>query len=93
MIPRYVPLARRTPLVSRPVSEAGRPSRVGQSGKDELALRDITSRGRTAVLAGGTGFYLRALLDGLFPGPARDETLRTRLELREGRRAGSLRVT
>ena len=54
------------------------------------ALREIAERGRIPVVAGGTGFYLRALLDGLFPGPARDETLRTRLEHREGSRAGSL---
>src|SRR3954466_13702634 len=26
----------------------------------------ITARGRLPILAGGTGFYLRALLDGLF---------------------------
>ena len=56
----------------------------------EAALREIAGRGRIPVLAGGTGFYLRALLDGLFPGPSRDETLRTRLERREEIRAGSL---
>jgi tRNA dimethylallyltransferase len=54
------------------------------------ALREIASRGRIPVLAGGTGFYLRALLDGLFPGPSRDAALRTRLERREERRSGSL---
>jgi len=54
------------------------------------ALHEISGRGRIPVLAGGTGFYLRALLDGLFPGPSRDQALRTRLELREQRRAGSL---
>jgi tRNA dimethylallyltransferase len=42
------------------------------------------------ILAGGTGFYLRALLDGLFEGPSRDQILRDRLALRETRRAGSL---
>ncbi|MGH7754256.1 MAG: tRNA (adenosine(37)-N6)-dimethylallyltransferase, partial [Gemmatimonadales bacterium] len=36
-------------------------------------VRDIGARGRLPILAGGTGFYLRALLDGLFPGPTRDE--------------------
>jgi tRNA dimethylallyltransferase len=45
---------------------------------------------RLPVVAGGTGFYLRALLDGLFPAPARDEGLRTRLASREKARAGSL---
>jgi tRNA dimethylallyltransferase len=56
----------------------------------EAALREIAARGRTPILAGGTGFYLRALLDGLFPGPPRDETLRTRLQQREQRREGSM---
>ena len=35
------------------------------------------------MLVGGTGFYLRALLDGLFQGPKRDEVLRRRLDIRE----------
>jgi tRNA dimethylallyltransferase len=42
------------------------------------------------VVAGGTGFYLRALLDGLFAGPTRDPDLRERLARREARRPGSL---
>jgi tRNA dimethylallyltransferase len=44
------------------------------------AIRDITARGRVPILAGGTGFYYRALVRGLFPGPARDEELRARLD-------------
>ena len=43
-------------------------------------LRDVAARGRLPVLVGGTGFYYRALVRGLFPGPARDETLRARLD-------------
>jgi tRNA dimethylallyltransferase len=50
----------------------------------------ITARGKLPILAGGTGFYLRALLDGLFEGPARDQSLRDRLAAREARRPGSL---
>jgi tRNA dimethylallyltransferase len=53
-------------------------------------IADISRRGGLPVVAGGTGFYLRALLDGLFEGPARDQTLRDRLTLREARRPGSL---
>jgi tRNA dimethylallyltransferase len=53
-------------------------------------LRDIVARGRLPVIAGGTGFYVRALLEGLFPGPARDETLRHNLAQREQRRRGFL---
>jgi tRNA dimethylallyltransferase len=54
------------------------------------AIADISDRGGLPVVAGGTGFYLRALLDGLFEGPVRDQTLRDRLALRETRRPGSL---
>ena len=49
-------------------------------------VREILSRGRLPILAGGTGFYLRALLDGLFPGPTRDENLRRRLARRSPER-------
>ncbi len=44
------------------------------------AIRAITARGRTPVLAGGTGFYYRAVTRGLFDGPGRNEALRRRLE-------------
>ncbi|HLI83541.1 MAG TPA: tRNA (adenosine(37)-N6)-dimethylallyltransferase MiaA [Bryobacteraceae bacterium] len=54
------------------------------------AIAGISSRGKLPIVAGGTGFYLRALLDGLFAGPERDEALRARLARREGRRPGSL---
>jgi len=50
----------------------------------------ISGRGHLPIVAGGTGFYLRALVDGLFPGPARDPELRQRLAMRECRRPGSL---
>lgn len=43
------------------------------------AIREIRARGRWAILVGGTGFYYRALVRGLFPGPARHEALRARL--------------
>ena len=44
------------------------------------AARDIVARGRRPVLVGGTGFYYRALVRGLFPGPARNDAIRARLE-------------
>jgi tRNA dimethylallyltransferase len=44
------------------------------------ALAGIAERGRLAVVVGGTGLYLRALLYGLFEGPSRDNDLRERLE-------------
>jgi tRNA dimethylallyltransferase len=43
------------------------------------ALAEIRSRGAVAIVVGGTGLYLRALLDGLAPAPQRDEGLRERL--------------
>ncbi len=43
------------------------------------AVRDIRARGRWAILVGGTGFYYRALVRGLFPGPPRHDALRARL--------------
>ena len=46
------------------------------------AIAGISQRGRLAIVAGGTGLYLRALLDGLFAAPARDESLRARLRQR-----------
>ncbi len=43
------------------------------------AIQAITARGRLPVIVGGTGLYYRALVRGLFPGPARDDELRARL--------------
>lgn len=42
-------------------------------------LDEIKSRGHLPILVGGTGLYLRALLEGLFPGPPRSDGLRERL--------------
>jgi tRNA dimethylallyltransferase len=53
-------------------------------------LHEITGRGRLPILVGGTGFYLRALTEGLAPGPVRDDTLRSRLTVKESRRPGSV---
>lgn len=51
-------------------------------------IEDMRQRGKRPILAGGTGLYLRALLEGLDEVPAGDETIRTRLMQRlqeEGR--------
>ncbi len=42
-------------------------------------IRKIQESGFLPIVAGGTGLYLRALLDGLSPAPARDSNLRARL--------------
>ena len=60
--------------------------------RDALAcIDDIESRGRTALLVGGTGFYLRALREPFFEAPPTDAALRLRLiRLRELRGAEHL---
>lgn len=59
------------------------PYTAGDYARDaRICLAEIAGRGRMPILAGGTGLYLRALLLGLFPGPARSEELRDRLRQR-----------
>ncbi len=43
------------------------------------AVSEIVARHRLPIVTGGTGLYLRALLDGLFAGPQRSEEIRNRL--------------
>ena len=45
-------------------------------------LRELNARKKLPILVGGAGFYLRALVEGLFPGPARDRAVRARLTAR-----------
>ena len=49
-------------------------------------LDEISKRGRLPIVSGGTGLYLRALLEGLFPGPQRSEDLRHKLRQRAQKR-------
>jgi tRNA dimethylallyltransferase len=62
--------------IARPDQEvtAGDYQRLGRA-----VLGEIASRGHCPIVAGGTGFYLRALLEGLSEAPRRSETLRRRL--------------
>jgi tRNA dimethylallyltransferase len=55
-------------------------------------LGEIAARGRTPILAGGTFFYLRALLSGLPEMPARDENVRSRLRRIASRPGGQQRL-
>jgi tRNA dimethylallyltransferase len=52
-------------------------------------LDEIKVRGHMPVVVGGTGLYMRALLEGLFPGPQRFEELRERLRQRAESRGSS----
>ncbi len=74
--------------------DALEPNQVFSAGEfarqTKRILCDIRDRGKLPILCGGTGFYLRALFEGLFEGPARDEDLRSGLLQREGRRPGFL---
>ena len=47
-----------------------------------MAIGEISKRGHLPIVVGGTGLYLRALLEGLFPGPQRSDQLRERLRSR-----------
>ena len=48
----------------------------------ESVLHESEQRRHLPIVSGGTGLYLRALLEGLFPGPQRSEELRNRLRAR-----------
>jgi tRNA dimethylallyltransferase len=52
------------------------------AGMADAAIADIAERGSVAVVAGGTGLYIRALLLGLFEGPAADAEIRRQLRQR-----------
>jgi tRNA dimethylallyltransferase len=53
------------------------------------ALAEIASRRKLPIVVGGTGLYLRALLEGLFSGPQRSEELRERLRERAATRGSA----
>lgn len=80
--------------VAHHLLDAGGPERdftAGEYAREaKSVLADLTARGVVPVLCGGTGFYLRALLEGLSPAPARDHRLRERLYKIAARRPGSL---
>jgi tRNA dimethylallyltransferase len=56
------------------IFSAGNYSRLARK-----AIAQITCRNKLPIVTGGTGLYLRALLDGLSPAPQRTEELRERL--------------
>jgi len=52
-------------------------------------LAEIAARDKLPIVVGGTGLYLHALLEGLFPGPQRSEELRERLRCRSAERGSA----
>src|SRR5579863_5874489 len=67
------------------------PARQGYSAGEyarhaRTVIAQISVRNRLPIVVGGTGFYLRALLEGLPGLPARDENLRVNLAAREQRK-------
>ncbi|MBO4532353.1 MAG: tRNA (adenosine(37)-N6)-dimethylallyltransferase MiaA [Treponema sp.] len=48
----------------------------------DCACRDIYARGKTPVVCGGTGFYIRNFLYGVAPTPVSDPVLREKLKAR-----------
>jgi tRNA dimethylallyltransferase len=50
---------------------------AGRYARDaRAAIAEVEARGALPVIVGGSGLYLRALLDGLFAGPGRDDQVR-----------------
>ncbi len=65
---------------------------AGQYMVESRAIcRQIAGRDRAAMVVGGTGLYLRALLQGVFEGPGRSREFRRRLK-RTAARGGSARL-
>jgi len=71
------------------VADPNQPFTAGDySRQARAALHDIAARNKHPIVTGGTGLYLRALTEGLFAGPVRQEDLRQRLR-RSAERRGS----
>lgn len=60
------------------------PDQAMSAGEFQVQAREVVKRlneqGKPAVVVGGSGLYIQALIDGLFDGPGRDEAVRERLE-------------
>jgi len=69
------------------VAEPDEPFTAGEyARRARQAVHEIAQGGRLPIVVAGTGLYLRALLEGLFPGPQRSEELRVRLRASAAKR-------
>jgi len=72
------------------VADPDEPYNAGRYVEDaEAAIGDIVSRGKTPLVVGGTGMYLRALLRGLDPMPS-DPAVRAALDRRWEEEGGAI---
>jgi tRNA dimethylallyltransferase len=56
---------------------------AGKFGSDaRRTIMEIVARGKQPILVGGSGLYLKAVIDGFFDGPGRDPEIRSGLEAR-----------
>ena len=60
-----------------PPAETYSAGRYAREARDAIAA--VEARNVTPIIVGGSGLYLRALLDGLFAGPERDDAVRAGL--------------
>ena len=56
----------------------------------EPIIKRVQEENRLPLLVGGSGLYIRAVVDGIFVGPGRDQDLRARLREKEDKGRGSL---
>lgn len=59
--------------------------------KSKTIADAIIERGKIPIIAGGTGLYARAFIEGLFPSPPKDEKLRRKI-YKEAQRIGSAKI-
>ena len=85
-------LRERVPHLGVDLIDVGERYSAGRFAADAARwIAEVRESGRTPVVVGGTGFYIRALGDGLFQEPALDPARRERLrEWTEGLEAGAL---
>ena len=58
---------------------------AGQFGSEaRICVAEIQKRGKQAIVAGGSGLYIRALIDGLFEPKIADEVVKTDLKKEAG---------